>query len=226
MGQTDNLTAAIARQRTESLEELKCDRCDKDTPHTRTNRNTAMPEYLYIRNNNVEYDSVNDDMGKNRNPVAAPAVLDLTADMYLGHGESRIEDHLPVRYGLRHIIYHSGPNATSGHYTASVTGMPPVGGNRQIAHVREFFCNDRYITNLTPAAMHYPAGTNVLLQNPLKHKYSSFEATCWVYVRLPNRAAPAVVAGPAVVAAPAVVAQGEIAQRVKSRVRKPVNYAV
>jgi uncharacterized UBP type Zn finger protein len=215
MGTADSIRAAIVRDRTEKLT-MKCDECETDTPHTRVSTNTAMPEYLYIRNNNYDYATG----GKNRNPIAVPEVLDLTADMYRGEGKDRIKNHLPVRYGLRHIMYHSGRTLTRGHYTASVTGMPPVGGNRQIAHVKEFFCNDDRVTNLTPGAMNYPAGTNVLTENPLMHKYSEFDGSSWIYVRLPNRA-PA-----APQAAPVVVSQGEIAERVKSRVRKPVNYAV
>jgi uncharacterized UBP type Zn finger protein len=129
--------------------ELTCEGCEKKTVHKHLITNIAMPEYLYIRSNN--YDS--EKKRKNRNPIAVPEELDLTEYMVRGEGKNRIEDHLPVHYGLRHIIYHSGDNATSGHYTASVTGMPPVGGNRQIAHVKEFFCNDANVYNFTADEM-------------------------------------------------------------------------
>jgi hypothetical protein len=175
---------------------LDCLCCKEGTLHHRRFRNIAVPEYLYIHNNleayvvqGVDYQ---DGVGyKNRNPLGVPEELDITQHMTVGDDPNA----LPIRYGLRHVMYHSGELGV-GHYTAGITRLPQPGGNKKTAPVKEFFCNDEDVQGFTAEAMNYEVDevNNMLMVVPLDitpedadYQMPEFDVSAWIYTRLPNR---------------------------------------
>jgi hypothetical protein len=95
-------------------------------------------------------------------------------------------------------VYHAGASLSGGHYTAAVTRMPQLGGNRNTILARKVFCDDQRIFDFTNVRMPYlPDVQNVLTVNPVDPSYeddegdkvekTEFDPSILVYVRLPNR---------------------------------------
>jgi hypothetical protein len=180
----------------------------------------VAPEYLLVLTNLLATDEEGKEY-KNRNPLEIPEELDITAQMTFGQEE----DPVRVRYGLRHVVYHAGASLTGGHYTAAVTCMPQVGGNRNTMPVREVFCDDARIFDFTNEEMPYlPDVHNVLTVNPVDPSYENDEGdkvektelnpSILVYVRLPNRSETRAPTGPAI-----AVDTRSVADRIKAAPR-------
>jgi hypothetical protein len=189
-GQADNIAAAMDRANIETLD-LDCPVCKLKRTYQCVSQNITAPEYLWVVNSVFAHNGK--DYYKNRNPIDIPEVLDITSHMTYGD-EAKVRR---VRYGLQHIVYHAGASLNVGHYTAAVTGMPQLGGNRQDIRANKFFCDDSTIYEFTSALMPAVANVgNVLTVNPVliskpedkKHdlERTPFDPSYLIYVRLDN----------------------------------------
>jgi hypothetical protein len=189
----DDIAAAIDRTMTEDWQ-FECRFCsppgqaDEDKPIIReTKQIVAAPEYLLIHNN-----MQNADETKNRNHMEINEEIDLTRYMTYGNEPNPV----PVRYGLRHLVYHAGGKLDGGHYVSAVTGLPPLPFRTTGEAVNEFFCDDDRIHDFTNALMPRSGDVdNVLTVNPVdlsakKVFRTKFDFSLAWYVRLPNRREP------------------------------------
>jgi hypothetical protein len=225
IGTPDDIASGIDRTISDTLD-IMCPGCSDptDDEDVRTVQcrfvTEKAPEYLWVVNTFLD---LSDDTMKNRNPLAIPEELDITAHMTFAEEEDPVQ----MRYGLCHIVYHVGDSIAGGHYTAAVTRMPQTGGNRNNLPVREVFCDDHRIVDFTPATMPYVPHVqnvrNVLTVNPVdlskldhrkrKMQMESHDPYMLVYVRLPNRSEPKAPTRSATTATS--VDTGSIADRVK-----------
>jgi hypothetical protein len=197
-GTPDDIASAIDRTTTGTLD-IMCPNCSnpRDSGSIRSVQcrfvTEVAPEYLLVITNFLAIDEEGKEY-KNRNPLEIPEELDITAQMTFGQEE----DPVRMRYGLRHVVYHAGASLSGGHYTAAVTRMPQLGGNRNTILARKVFCDDQRIFDFTNVRMPYlPDVQNVLTVNPVDPSYeddegdkvekTEFDPSILVYVRLPNR---------------------------------------
>ena len=127
---------------------------------------------------------------KNRNPMTIPEILNLTEYMTYGNDATPV----PVRYKLRHVVYHQSAGLDGGHYAAAVTRI-----RNQPSGAKTFFCNDPVVTDFTYDEVYYDHEvTNMLLAPQLNmgdndDVQSDYDPTYLIYVRLPTRPATVIV---------------------------------
>jgi hypothetical protein len=227
-GQPDNIAAAMDRANIETLD-LDCPVCKIKQTYQCVSRNITAPEYLWVVSSVLAHNGK--DYYKNRNPIDISEVLDITSHMTYGD-EANVRR---VRYGLQHIVYHTGASLNVGHYAAAVTGMAQLGGNRQAIRANKFFCDDSTIDEFTSALMPAVANVgNMLTVNPVliskpedkKHdlERTPFDPSYLIYVRLDDKKKPNRTTGAATGAVIPVV--GTIADNVKKspRIRRKPTY--
>jgi hypothetical protein len=202
---------------------ISCPNCKVDRIFRYVSHTITVPEYLWVVNDLSCYD----DKGvqyKNRNPIYIPEKPDFTSHMTYGADSNAI----PARYGLQHVVYHAGNSLDFGHYTAAVTSVPQIGGNRKILPANEFFCDDSKIDEFTNASTPAVADVaNVLTVNPMriskpddkrkKFTRTPFDLYILLYVRLQHRRELKRASGAATRAV--IPVAGEIADRVKKHPR-------
>jgi hypothetical protein len=159
--------------------DIVCAQCgyhNKQDGIERHMRNLAMPEYLRVhvdfleyrrhKNGEIKLDKHKDPiLYKNRTALQIPEELDLTHLMTLTG-----PDPFPVRYRLQHVVYHQGTSLTGGHYAAAVTGVPEQEGAE---NTHPYFCNDGRVDEIREP--------DILTSNPLRKDYDP--SLLW-YVRV------------------------------------------